>query len=281
MNAKHPELLIRKETGELDPFSREKLEESLMRAGAEMQTAEEIADHIEQELVMGMSTRKIYKRALAMLHKRSVRAAGRYRLKTAIMELGPSGYPFEFFVTEIFRSLGYEATTGIVMRGHCISHEVDVLARKNGQSGMVECKFRNRAGDKIDAKTILYIYARFLDLKQGTEHNAQPIKDVWVATNTRFSEDAIAFARCRGMHLMGLDYPQHESLLKLADRFGLHPVTCLHGLRKSEKEALMANKVVLCRDLARQTWLLNEIVPESNRRASILREVKDLCEAGD
>lgn len=274
------EYLIRKETGELDPFSREKLEQSLIRAGADMESAESIADQIEKELVNGMSTRKIYKRALSLLHKRSVRAAGRYRMKAAIMELGPSGYPFEYFVTEIFRAKGYEATTGIVLRGHCINHEVDVLARKDGASSMVECKFRNRAGDKIDAKTILYIYARFLDLKEGSAHNAQPIQTVWVATNTRYTEDAVAFARCRGMHLLGWDFPHTESLSSLADKFGLHPVTCLHSLRKSEKEALLANKVVLCRDLLIQPELLAEIIPESHRRTVALREVRDLCESG-
>lgn len=274
-------VLIRKESGELDPFSREKLEQSLVRSGADLEVAEQIADQIEKELVHGMSTQKIYKRAQAMLQKRSVRAAGHYRLKRAIMELGPSGYPFERFITEIFRAQGYSAETGIVLKGHCIQHEVDVLARKGKVSEMVECKFRNRQGDKIDAKTILYIFGRFIDLKEGTADKAAPIQTVWVATNTRFSVDAIDFARCRGMRLLGWDTPHNGSISQLADRYGLHPLTCLRGLRKSEKEMLMAAKYVLCKDILEDQEILDGIVPEKNRRNTVLKEVRSLCKSSE
>ena len=80
--------------------------------------------------INGISTRKIYLLAFNLLKKESYKIAGRYRLKNAIMELGPTGFPFEIFVGRIFEAMGYEGETGVIVQGRCVQHEVDVIARK-------------------------------------------------------------------------------------------------------------------------------------------------------
>jgi len=48
----------------------------------------------------------------------------------------------------------------------------------------------------------------------------------WIVTNTRFPDDAAAYGRCAGMHLVGWNYPANaESLREMIDTAGLHPLT--------------------------------------------------------
>ena len=79
----------------------------------------------------GISTRKIYQIAYSILYKLSNRAAGRYRLKKALFQLGPSGYPFEQFIAKILEQEGYKTKTGQFIQGKCIKHEVDVVGKKD------------------------------------------------------------------------------------------------------------------------------------------------------
>jgi len=51
-------------------------------------------------------------------------------LKKAILQLGPTGYPFERFVGELLKYQGYEAKVGQIVQGNCVQHEVDVVAKK-------------------------------------------------------------------------------------------------------------------------------------------------------
>ena len=48
------------------------------------------------------------------------------KLKQAIMELGPSGFPFEQFVAELLKCRGYQIKVGVIVEGHCVNHEIDV-----------------------------------------------------------------------------------------------------------------------------------------------------------
>ena len=96
-------VLITKASGERAAFSTEKLRQSLERAGADLAVTDRIVSEIEKQLFDGMSTKKIYNQAFSMLRKYSKPVAGRYKIKQAILELGPSGYPFEKFIGEILK----------------------------------------------------------------------------------------------------------------------------------------------------------------------------------
>ena len=97
-----PEVMVKKASGELEPFVPAKLAASLRSAGADEELVESILADIRGTLVEGMTTRKIYARALSLLGRRRRAARSRYRVKDALMELGKSGYPFERYIGEIF-----------------------------------------------------------------------------------------------------------------------------------------------------------------------------------
>jgi len=156
---------ITKSTGETEPFSPEKLQHSLKRAGASEAIIEKIMSQVLPQLYEGMPTKKIYQLAFKILRGSSRPLAARYRLKSGIMDLGPSGYPFEKFVGEVLRNQGFTVEVGVIIPGHCVNHEVDVLAGRGNDIFMVECKFHNHPDATNNVRIPLYIQARFEDIK--------------------------------------------------------------------------------------------------------------------
>ena len=69
---------VRKASGELEAFDSGKLEQSLRAAGADEAMAAEILADIAGWLTEGVSTRKIYARALSRLGRRKKIAGARY-----------------------------------------------------------------------------------------------------------------------------------------------------------------------------------------------------------
>ena len=102
-------VLIRKADGTDEPFNPDKLVNSLRRAGAEEEAISHITEKIKGELRPLMRTSDIYRRAFLFLRKERRGIAARYSLKRAVLEFGPSGFPFESYIAELFRARGYEA----------------------------------------------------------------------------------------------------------------------------------------------------------------------------
>ncbi|MGV3639607.1 MAG: restriction endonuclease [Adhaeribacter sp.] len=271
---------IQKASGEKVLFSEAKLHKSLALAGADPQTVKAIISQVENELVPGTSTQEIYQQALGLLASRSRPAAGRYKLKSAIMELGPSGYPFERYIGEILKYQGFVVQVGQVVQGHCVTHEVDVIALKGEQHFMVECKFHNKPGLRCDVKIPLYIQSRFKDVEkqwQCLPGHATKFHQGWVVTNTRFSRDAIQYGTCVGLRLIGWNFPPQQSLNKMIDASGLYPLTCLMTLTNAEKEQLLQNNVVLCQQVCGNESLLHDLGVSAERIPAILKEARSLC----
>lgn len=122
---------IVKMDGEKAVFDSSKLVSSLERSGANDVGISRILSHVEASLYDGISTKEIYKIAFSLLRKSSRPTAARYKLKKAIMELGPTGFPFEKFVGEILAHQGFSTNVGVIVKGHCVNHEVDVVAEKD------------------------------------------------------------------------------------------------------------------------------------------------------
>lgn len=271
---------ITKASGEHKPFSKEKFLNSLAHAGASPSRAQEILEEISKQLHEGISTKKIYQLAYSKLKKQSKHMAARYHLKQAIMELGPSGYPFEKFIGEILKQKGFSVEVGIIVKGKCVTHEVDVLAKNNTHQFMIECKYHNYHGIFCDVKIPLYIQSRFKDIESEwikNKPNSKLIYQGWVVTNTKFSSDAILYGNCAGLKLLGWDYPENESLKKLIDDSGLYPITCLTSLSKEEKQKLLENKIVLCKELSTNKKHLLEMGMTENRINNALEESQKLC----
>lgn len=273
--------LILKNSGERERFDAEKLRLSLSAAGAEPDLAAHIVSLIEQKLYEGMPTGRIYEYAFDALRRLSVGAASRYKLKKAIMEMGPSGYPFERFIGILMQHEGYTVQVGLVEPGRCVRHEIDVLAEREGERRMYECKYHNQQGTKSDVKIPLYVQSRFLDLAErwrALPECAEKKLYGGIVTNTRFTEDAEQYALCAGLELVAWDYPSGRGIKDRIERSGLFPVTCLTTLSNREKQWLLERNTVLARDvLADKNKLIKDLRISYKRLAKMQQELNALC----
>lgn len=271
---------IIKANGDKAPFEIEKVRISLERAGTDKLLVEEIVQDIEKEVYDGMTTKKIYQMAFRMLKGKARVSASRYKLKKALMELGPSGYPFEKLVGKLLAHEGFDTKVGVIVQGNCVQHEVDVIAQKDNKHYMIECKYHSDQSRYCNVKIPLYIQSRFLDVeKQWEKQQGHETKfhQGGVYTNTHFTTDAIQYGTCVGLLLTSWDYPKGDGLKERIDKSGLHPLTSLTTLTKTEKSKLLDKGIVLCKEINKNPSLLEQIGISERRQKDILEDSKKLC----
>jgi hypothetical protein len=266
---------IIKASGEKSWFSSIKLRKSLQRSGANEAIIEEVVKEVQDHLQEGMTTKKIYQLAFNILKKKHQPAASKYKLKKAIMELGPSGYPFEKYVSEILKYQGHKVKLNQNLKGRCVNHEIDILAERDGVQKVFECKYHNLQGTICDVKIPLYVHSRFNDIHANPENK---ISEGWIATNTRFSTDAIAYALCSKLNLLGWDYPEGNGIREMVDQARLYPITCLQSLSQKERVPIMEAGLVLCRDVPFNKKLFKELGFSPDRVEQIIAEATVLSQ---
>jgi len=272
---------VTKRSGEQVRYVAKKLRKSLMRSGASGKVVKQIMKKIEKSLYPGISTKEIYKQAFSLLRKEHRATAAKYKLRNAILELGPSGFPFEHYVSHLMEAEGYEIKVGVIVEGKCVNHEVDVVAEKNKEVNFLECKFHNKSTFNCNIKTPLYIHSRFRDIiekleSQGIQNDTK--YSFGIVTNTKFTSEATIYATCSGIQLLSWNYPPKNGIRERIDRTGMHPITCLTTLTKKEKHSLLNNDVILCRHLMNDSKPLEKIGINKGRLAKIMGEAKALYE---
>jgi hypothetical protein len=233
---------IEKADGTVEVFDPARLITSLERAGAGVHTAEHITNTITNTIAPGTTSKEIYTRAFSMLRSEARPVAARYALRRALLELGPSGHPFEDFISHLFRAEGWTVETRKLIKGKCVSHEVDFYASHPGDSAHIaaELKYHNDPGYKTDLKVALYVKSRFDDIFNcNPEVRNCPIDRGLLVTNTKFTSEAISYAECAGVELLGWGYPVHDSLFMRMSRAKVYPITSLTRLSRAEKFLLI------------------------------------------
>lgn len=241
-----------KASGREEVFDSGKLINSLVRSGAPEDVAAEIAKRVEAQVAPSTRTRHIYRLARRMLRKYNHVSGMRYSIKKAISSLGPSGYPFEKYFAKILAAYGYAVELNRTIEGFCVSHEVDVLASKDREQCVIECKYHTEGGKATDVKTAMYVHSRVEDIKKasGLNKNGLRITQGWLVTNTRCTSDAIRFADCTGLRIVSWRHPGAESLEKMIEGRRLYPVTILSSIKKQSLDLLLNNNIILAQDIA-------------------------------
>lgn len=271
--------LITKADGSSEVFDPVRLAVSLRRAGAGEYAAERITDAITNSIVPGASSREIYTRAFALLRKEARPIAARYALRRALLELGPTGHPFEDFISHLYRAEGWKVETRKLMRGKCVMHEVDFYASHPSEKVYVaaELKYHNDPGYKTDLKVALYVKSRFDDIFAcGPETRTCPINHGLLVTNTKFTSEAIAYAECVGVGLLGWDYPRRENLFVRMTRASVYPVTAVTTLSHAEKRLLVERGVIAADEIIRDRRALDPLHLSPERVGELLSEIEGL-----
>lgn len=235
-----PEIVIKKDKTK-EPYSIDKVKKSLQKIGVSEEEQGKILSLVDRKLPKIVTTKELYKFISSVLR---LPARTKYNLKKAIFLLGPTGYPFEHFIAHLLRKLHYQTKTNVILQGKCVTHEIDVLAVKNDKY-FIEAKFHQREGMKNDIKTILYFYGRTIDLSEN--YNFIP----WFWTNTKFTQDVVKFAKCRGIKLTSWNYPR-ENLPFFIEQTKSYPITVLTSLTKKDFQNLIKVDIILIEDLLKK-----------------------------
>ena len=273
------EILIIKADGKREVFDQEKLRASLVHSGATEEAVGKVLSHVLPELHNDMTTGEIYKHAFSILQGISAPIAKSYSLRRAVIDLGPSGFPFEDFVAEILKVKGLKCETRQTVLGACVPHEVDVVAYNDEKLIMIEAKFHNELGTKSDLKVVLYIKARFDDLAENVFNYGgkdRSITDSWLITNTKFSTTAIHYGICKHLTMIGWNYPEKGNLQDMIEEEALHPITCLVSLSSGDKKTLLGEKIVLCSSIKEDPELLHKFLGKAFDIKPVINEINEL-----
>lgn len=272
-------LYITKSSGERERFSAHKFIRSLRRSGASRATVEQALQEVFRR--KPTTTQEIHDITTRVLQSYDLPVADRYNLKRALMALGPEGYPFEKFIGQLFTHLGYQTETSVIIAGACVDHEVDVLAKNKDQHVMVECKFHNRPGLKTDVKVSLYVQARFEDVNdaanEDSSHRNHTKHRACIVTNTQFTSEAIKYAACKNIQLIGWAYPREDNIAQLVEKFQLFPVTTLTSLKRSQQRLFMQEGIVLCSDILNRAKDLTRLGISPRNISRIQAEAEAVC----
>lgn len=259
---------VLKASGQIEPFNEEKLRFSIQRAGVPEEIVENVVIHIKSKLYDNITTSEIYKHVIEFLgNSTHPFTRAKYSLKQAIMDLGPTGYPFEDYVSEVLKMEGYTTLVRQILQGKCISHEIDIITAKNNVKSMVECKFHNNPGTHSQVHVSLYTKARFDDVREKNN-----LTEAWLITNTKITSDGLNYSLCSNMKVISWDYPQKGSLRDLIEKHMLHPITALANLSQNQKQILAQNHVVLAKDICRNPSSLDILGLPEDKKNSIVSE---------
>ncbi len=292
-NTKHP--IIIKADGSNEIFDPQRLTLSLERSGASVSSAEQIAKKITETVIPNTSSHDIYAHAFELLREDERPIAARYAIRRALMELGPTGHPFEDFISHLYRTEGWEVETRKIIKGKCVSHEVDFYASHtikdvrskdenasrtiNGVREFLaaELKYHNDPRYKTDLKVALYVKSRFDDIFSCDESERScPLNRGILITNTKFTSEAIAYAECSGVELLGWGYPVHDTLFMRMCRAKVYPITALTKLSHAEKHILIENGIIAVDQMVRDPRALEVLHVQNERVHDLLVEADAL-----
>ncbi len=265
------DVLLFKRSKEQEKFSIEKYKKSILAAGVDKEECDQLIDEVALDPRHYFSTAKVHHATYRALLKRSSLVAANYNIPNAIYGLGPSGFPFEVFCSEMLKAKGFQTKLNVIKKGEFIKHEVDVIARREDVNLFCEAKFHNRKSYKNDVKVALYVYARYLDLKKGNP--GDDFKYVLIS-NAKFSKDAITYSEGVGLVLISMNYPKKDTFIDHIRRYKVYPVTVLNSLKKSEKRKLLEKRIVTVKQLERS--YLEDIGLEPEQIVKVMQEVKVL-----
>lgn len=239
---------ILKSDGASEPFDPDKLRAGLRRSGVPHDLLDRVVNAVSERVREGTTTERISAMVHDQLKRESRAALYRYTLRAALLRLGPAGFKFEKYVASILNAYGYETEFPEEIPGKCVDHEIDVIARKDGRTVMVEAKFRNDFSHFVRLKDTMATWTRFLDVNEGPA--GKRFDEVWIISNGKMSPRSQKFASCKGMRLLGWNYPKDAGLATFVDHTALYPITALHDLKMPELERFSRHNMMLCRQAA-------------------------------
>jgi len=240
---------VKKADGTTQPYKRSKIIATCLRLRASKETAETIADIIESQLYDGIPTKKILQMIYKYLTDSPV-VKHQIDLRKAISLLRPQP-DFEQFIRMILEEYGYTVSDSQIVQGKCVEHEIDAIAHRGDQTYLVEIKHHRNHHSYSGLDIPRIAQATFEDIADGFGLNLNSINftKALIVCNTKFSEHATQYAKCKGIELIGWKTPPNHGLEQMIEEKKLLPISILKRLEKKSFEKLMDNHIILLKQL--------------------------------
>lgn len=243
-------VMVVKWDGRSEEFDPLKIVRTLTRMGAPQGVAEEIAEDLGDRIEEGMTTKEIYEMAVGELEAHKEIVEFRLDLRDGLARIG-SGLHFEEYVRLLLEEYGYKVTGNIVVQGACVTHEVDGIAERDGETLYVEMKHHSVLERYTPFEVTLAAKAKLDDLKEGCEKglNDCNFDRALIVTNTRLTKHAQRYAECVGIEHFGWNTPRGRGLDWFIEEKKLYPVTILRSLTEVERDQIYARKILTLKQL--------------------------------
>ena len=245
---------VTKFDGTRQPFDKNKIVRTCLRMGATRTVAESIAEEIETRIYDSIETKKILQMIFKRLRKHKPVIRHQIDLRKALSLLNPAP-DFERFIQLLLSEHNYEVTPNQVVKGRCVEHEVDAVARKNGKTCIVEVKHHHKYHTPTSLDVSRISRAVFEDVTEAYELGLNNLKIDYalIVCNTKLSEHAKRYADCRGISHIGWSSPPNHDLQTMIEEKKLYPITFLKGLNAKTRNKLVHNGVILLKQLTEKT----------------------------
>jgi hypothetical protein len=262
-------MLVKKADGSLQLFDREKVVRTCLRMGANRQVAYEVAEKVERRFYEGISTAKILQMIFQFMRRHKPIVGNLFDLRKGLSLMLPKP-EFEVFVQVLLAHNGFEVTPNQLLDGRCVEHEVDAIARKNGVTFFVEAKHHASYHTQTGLDESRIARAVLEDVIEGFALGKCDLKidRAMIVTNTRYSDHALQYGKCRGILQIGWSSPTDHGLRDMIEGNNLLPLSCLRGLNIDGRVRLANFGIVLFEQiikedtagLARKTGLSQEFI---------------------
>ena len=267
-------ILITKSDGSRQSFQKEKVVDTCLRMGATHEIAEHVADKVEQEIYDGIESKRILSmifRQLGRYHP-VVRHHTDLRRALALMEPKPD---FEQYVRLLLEVQGYQVTPNTIIRGKCVEHEIDAIAKKDSKTYIVEVKHHSNHHTLSGLDVDRISRAIFEDITEGFElgMNSVKLERAMIICNAKLSDHAKRYAECRRIEHIGWRYPQDRGIDRIIEEKKLYPITYLKNLDSTSMRKLTSQGVLLLKQLleSKPTTLAQE-TGISMKRIQVLQD---------
>jgi hypothetical protein len=269
-------VFVTKADGTQQLFDREKVVRTCLRMGASRKIADDVAEKVESRLYDGISTNKILQMTFRLLrrYKPAIWHLLDLRKGLSLMDSKPE---FETFVQILLAHSGFEVTPNRLVVGRCVKHEVDAIARRDGVTYFVEAKHHVNYHTLTGLDESRIARAVLEDVTEGFELGKSSLKvdRAMIVTNTRYSEHASRYGKCRNILQIGWSSPTDLCLQNMIEVKNLYPLSCLRELKRETKTKLVNSGIVLLKQLfeekpstlARKTGIQKETLKQIIEKA--------------
>lgn len=218
--------------------------------GASREIAEEVARRVEKSVHDGMLTSKVLQMTLGLLrrYEPAIRHVLDLRRGLSLMDSKPE---FEVFVQVLLAHSGFEVSPNMILSGRCVEHEVDAIAKRGGVTYFVEAKHHVNCHTLTGLDESRIARAILEDVTEGFELGGCDLKidRAMIVTNTRYSEHAVRYGKCRDIIQIGWNSPAGLSLQSMIEENNLYPISCIRGLKRETRIKLVSKRIVLMKQL--------------------------------